>query len=83
MVQERTEGKYDRILFSHGNVEESAIDIMENVLEICHKVHQGEVAGIPFMFIDGQKGFIAKEVNHAMEDADGKFENIVFDFEKL
>lgn len=83
-LMERTKGKYDRVLFSHGNVETPAIEVFENVLTLCDEILSGKAEGEPFVFMDGKKGVIARPMDFSkMERVDGKLGNLVYDPENI
>lgn len=81
--KERVTGTYDRVLFSHGAVEEPATDIIDNVIEACEIARQGEAVNIPVRFADGTTGMMAKAINGQFVDADGKFGNVVFNPDRI
>lgn len=83
IMDEKLQGKYDLVLFSHGCVKDPACDVIENVLEVCKQVCQGHDAKIPFTFVEGQKGMIANPVNEKMERLDAVLGNIVYSPEKI
>lgn len=79
----RVDGLYDRVLFSHGAVEEPAADIIDNVIEACEVVKRGEAVNIPVSFADGTTGYMAKAISEQFTDADGKLGNVVYNPQKL
>lgn len=81
--RQRVAGTYDRVLFSHGAVEDPACDIIENVIEACEVVKRGEAVNIPVSFADGTIGCMAKAINEQFADADGRFGNVVYNPQKL
>lgn len=81
--RERVRGLYDRVLFSHGFVEEPAADIIDRVIEACEIVKRGESAQIPWSFADGAAGMVAKKTDAQFRDADGVLGNVVYNPERL
>lgn len=69
-------GKYDTLLFSHG---EPAIKpgVIETVLDVCDDILNGQDDGITFTALNVQ-GWIAKTVDENFMRVDGKMGNIVY-----
>lgn len=81
-LKELTDGRYDRVLLSHG-WGESAVDIIDNVIAVCDEVLAGGGDNLPFQSPFGT-GLIAKAMDPVRFcRADGKDGNIVYDPEKL
>ena len=57
---EKTKGKYDKILISHGDGN-GYVGMMEDVLDVCKDIMKGTCDDIPFEF-KGEHGLIAKNV---------------------
>ncbi|MDO4274344.1 MAG: MBL fold metallo-hydrolase [Eubacteriales bacterium] len=70
------EGKYDRVLLSHGSGD-GALDLIDGVMEVCSDIINGNTDDVPFTFKDSE-GFIAKAVDAMGARKDGEIGNIVF-----
>ena len=76
--KEKTAGLFDRVLFSHGAVEEPAADILDNVQDVIARIHAGNADDLPMAFVDGTPGLQAMQMDETFRTADGKFGNIVY-----
>ena len=81
-LKEKTAGKYDRILLSHGPGREYPVELIDEVLEVCEDIKSGNVDDLPFEFM-GRKAFIAKAMEMGGGRLDGKLGNIVYDKERI
>lgn len=81
-LKEKTAGKYDRILLSHGPGREYPVELIDEVLEVCEDIKSGNVDDLPFEFM-GKKAFIAKAMEMGGGRLDGKLGNIVYDKERV
>ena len=81
-LKEKTAGKYDRILLSHGPGREYPVELIDEVLEVCEDIKSGNVDDLPFEFM-GKKAFIAKAMEMGGGRLDGKLGNIVYDKERI
>lgn len=81
-LKAETDGRYDRVLLSHGNGEGSPV-MIDSVIEVCDEVLAGAAEDIPFESPLG-KGLIAKAMDfpHFCR-ADGGAGNVVYDPDKL
>lgn len=81
-LKAQTDGRYDRVLISHG-LGESAPDTLDNVLALCGEVLSGGGDNLPFQSPFGS-GLIAKAMDPVRFcRADGRDGNLVYDPEKL
>lgn len=81
-LKRETDGRYDRILLSHGNGEGSPA-MIDSVIEVCDEVLAGTAENIPFESPLGS-GLIAKAMDFAhFCRADGGAGNVVYDPDKL
>lgn len=81
-LKEKTAGKFDRILLSHGPGREYPAELIDEVLEVCEDIKRGNVDDLPFEFM-GRKAFIAKAMEMGKGRLDGKLGNIVYDKERV
>lgn len=81
-LKEKTAGKFDRILLSHGPGREYPVELIDEVLEVCEDIKSGNVDDLPFEFM-GKKAFIAKAMEMGGGRLDGKLGNIVYDKERI
>ena len=76
-LKEETDGRYDRVLVSHGRGEGSP-DLVDNVIEVCDDILAGRADDLPFQSPFG-KGLIAKAMDFSrFGRVDGKDGNIVY-----
>lgn len=76
-LKEKTDGRYDRVLFSHGTGE-GAVDMIDRVLAVCDEVLSGGGDNIPFRGLIGD-GVIAKAMDfQRFCRADGGEGNLVY-----
>ena len=81
-LKAETDGRYDRVLVSHGMGEGSA-DVLDNVIAVCDDILCGNADNMPFQSPLGT-GLIAKAMDFSRFcRADGKEGNIVYDPNKL
>lgn len=81
-LKAETDGRYDRVLVSHGMGEGSA-DVLDNVIAVCDDILCGNADNLPFQSPFGT-GLIAKAMDFSRFcRADGKEGNIVYDPNKL
>ena len=81
----KVDGKYDRVLLSHGD-SNAHKEILQEVLDVCKDIRDGKAADIPFSYrtdLDGSHGFIAKAIGEDMMRIDGKEGNIVYNPERI
>lgn len=77
-LQEKTAGKYDRTLFSHG-MGEGTVDMIANVITVCDDILAGKVDNMPFRGFNGERAFIAKAMDFSRFcRADGGEGNVVY-----
>lgn len=81
VLEKRTQGKYDRILFSHGTGESTA-DIISNVIDVCNDILDGNFGSQPLESMS-YKGIIAKEIDVRGNRKDGIEGNIVFNPDRI
>lgn len=76
--KQETDGKYDRVLASHGDGN-APCDIVDGVLAVCEDIRMGRTDDVPFDFKDA-KGLIAKKMQFPeMIRVDGGHGNIIYD----
>lgn len=80
-VMKRTDGRYDRVFISH-HVMEMGADILQEMLDICEDIKNGQTDDLPFEFM-GTQAYIAKKCNERFERADGKSANLIYNKEKV
>lgn len=81
ILNEKTKGKYDKVLLSHGNGE-GPKEMIESVIAVCDEVIHQKADDQPFEFM-GQTAFIAKAMSTEMKRVDGGVGNIVYDKNKM
>lgn len=76
------EGRYDQVYLSHGA---PTVDkhILDNVMEVCREIIQGEEAGQPFSFMEYKDLRIAKAIDENQNRLDGVLGNIVYNPRKI
>ena len=78
LLKDKTEGKYNRVLFSHGSGD-GHLDMLNGVIKVCDDIKTGNVDNIPFNGFDGTACFIAKAMNfEKFGRADGGYGNIIY-----
>ena len=84
-AEERTRGRYDQVLMSHGNLE-APVTLMEEVLECIQEIKNGTDDKIAFGFM-GTGGRVAKAYGNngvsAYARLDGKVGNIVYNPDRI
>ncbi len=81
-LKEETQGKYDRVIFSHGNGEGPA-NMIDSVIKVCDEILAGNADNLPFGNPMGS-GLIAKAMDFARFcRADGGTGNVIYDPNKL
>ena len=81
--RERTDGSYDRLLFSHGTGEGDAA-MIGNVIRVCEDVLAGHSDAVPFRGPFGDSAVIAKEMDFVRFcRVDGGEGNIVYNTGKV
>jgi hypothetical protein len=82
-LRSKVEGRYDRVLLSHGKGDGQA-DMLDSVIFVCRQVLQGKSDRIPFQGFDGQVAWIAKEMDfQRFERKDGGSGNLVYNPERI
>ncbi len=81
-LKSETDGKYDRVILSHGNGEAS-VEMIDSVIEVCDEILVGTADDLPFENPLGS-GLIAKAMDfeHFCR-VDGGVGNVVYDPKKL
>ncbi|MCD8146012.1 MAG: MBL fold metallo-hydrolase [Clostridiales bacterium] len=79
-VKAELDGKYDRILASHGNGE-LPLDILDGCIQVCEDIKAGRTDDLPMEF-RGDKGLIAKAPGPNGQK-DGRSGNIVYSKEQI
>ncbi|WAG66550.1 hypothetical protein LL037_05245 [Clostridium estertheticum] len=77
----KTDGKFDKILLSHGSGD-APKELLANIILLCEEIKAGNDDEVPFEFM-GQKAYIAKQANTQFERVDGGFGNIIYSKEKV
>lgn len=81
-LKKETDGRYDRVLVSHG-LGEGPVDMIDDVISVCNEVLAGTADNLPFQSPFGT-GLIAKAMNfQRFCRADGGTGNVVYDPNKL
>ncbi len=80
-VMKRTEGRYGRVFISH-HVMEMGTEILQEMLDVCEDIKNGQADDLPFSFM-GTQAYIAKKCNERFERADGKSANLIYNKEKI
>lgn len=80
-IKEHLEGKYDRVFISHQYIEVSA-DILDNMLEVCQSILDGDADDLPFQFM-GMTASIAKACDSQFSRKDGKDGNLIYNKNKI
>ena len=81
-LKRETDGRYDRVLLSHGFGEGPA-DLIEGVLSVCDEIAAGTADNLPFRSPFGT-GMIAKAMDfECFCRADGGAGNIVYNPERI
>ena len=80
-LEDKLEGKYSRVILSHGNGEGEP-DMLRCVIRVCDDLLAGISDEMPFEFL-GQKPLLAKRTGPDDNRADGGKGNIVYRKEKL
>ncbi len=82
-LKAQTDGRYDRVLFSHGNGE-GALDMIDQVIAVCDDILTGQTDDIPFRGFNGDECFVAKAMDFSRFcRVDGGAGNIVYNKSKL
>lgn len=80
-LKKKVDGRYDRVRFSHGNVE-GGTQVLDEAIELCDEIREGRADDVPFAFL-GQKAWIAKAIGPDLMRTDGKMANIVYDRNRI
>lgn len=81
-LKKETDGRYDRVLFSHG-LGEGPVNLIDDVISICDEIFAGTADNFPFRSPFGT-GLIAKAMDfQRFCRADGGAGNVVYNPEKL
>lgn len=81
-LKKETDGRYDRVLVSHG-LGEGPVDMIDDVISVCNEVLAGTADNLPFQSPFGT-GLIAKAMDfQRFCRADGGTGNVVYDPNKL
>ena len=76
-LKEQLEGKYDRVLLSHGDGN-GPVEIIDGVLSVCDDILNGNTDDEPFVF-RGESAVIAKTMDmRIMGRKDGGIGNVVY-----
>lgn len=81
-LKRRTAGKFDRIYLSHGPGRDYPAALLDEVLEVCEDIKNGNVDDVPFES-RGRKAHIAKALAKEGGRLDGKTGNIVYNKERI
>ncbi|MDR3596330.1 MBL fold metallo-hydrolase [Clostridium sp.] len=77
----KTDGRFDKILLSHGTGE-TPKELLSNIIQLCEDIKAGKSDDVPFDFM-GQRAYIAKKANAQFERLDGEVGNIIYSKEKI
>lgn len=81
-LKEETDGRYDRVLFSHG-LGEGNVNMISNVIAVCDEVLAGQADNMPFQNPLGS-GLIAKAMDfQRFCRVDGVEGNVIYNPDKL
>lgn len=81
-LKEKTEGRYDRVLVSHG-MGEGGVGMIDSVIAVCDEILAGQADNLPFQNPMGS-GLIAKAMDFSRFcRADGGEGNIVYNPQRL
>lgn len=80
-IQERLTNKYKQVMISH-HILEITPNIMDEMIELCDQIIDGEVDNVPFNFM-GHKAFIAKKCDKQFNRIDGKSANLIYNPSKI
>jgi hydroxyacylglutathione hydrolase len=75
-LDQATNGRYDRVLLSHG-ISVAPKDMIPSALSVCQDIILGKADDIPFEFM-GKQAYIAKAIGENRMRADGGLGNIVY-----
>ena len=76
-LKKETDGRYDRVLVSHG-LGEGPVDMIDDVISVCNEVLAGTADNLPFQSPFGN-GLIAKAMSfEEFGRADGGAGNIIY-----
>lgn len=82
-LKARTDGKYDRTLYSHG-IGEGCKEMISNVMAVCDDILAGNTDDMPFRGFNGEPVLIAKAMDFSRFcRADGGEGNIVYNPENI
>ena len=79
-LESQVEGRYDRVLLSHGDGE-GVPDMIGRVIRVCEDIMDGRADDAPFEFL-GTRALLAKAVGEDRQRLDGGFGNIVYSKKK-
>ena len=81
-LDEELNGKYDRIINSHGSGE-GRLGLIKGVIEVCEDILNGDTDDQIFEFM-GKEAHVAKKIDFdTMSREDGKIGNVVYDKESI
>ncbi len=80
-LQEKTKGRYDRMLFSHGSGE-SIPGFIESGIALCREILAGTDDAVPYVFL-GDPAFVGKARDQRLKRYDGGLANIVYRKEQI
>ena len=80
-LDDKTKGKYDNVLLSHG-MSVAPKEMIDSVIGVCQDIIQGKTDDIPFDFM-GRQAYIAKAMGEDHKRVDGGLGNIVYDKNKI
>lgn len=81
-LKEKTEGRYDRVLVSHG-MGEGGVGMIDSVIAVCDEIFAGQADNLPFQNPMGS-GLIAKAMDfQRFCRADGGEGNIIYNPQRL
>ncbi|MDE6943850.1 MAG: MBL fold metallo-hydrolase [Lachnospiraceae bacterium] len=81
-LKSKTAGKFDRIYLSHGPGRDYPAVLLDEVLEVCEDIKNGNVDDVPFES-RGRKAHLAKALSKEGGRLDGKIGNIVYNKERI
>ena len=73
----KVEGKYDRVLLSHGDGN-GYPEIIQDVIAVCEDIKMGRTADLPFSFMGKPAGVIAKPIDYMSNPEIKPYGNIVY-----
>ena len=81
-LKSQVDGKFDTVYLSHGDGNGHK-EIIDDVIQVCEDIKAGKTDDVPFEFMGGATGLIAKAMGPDMQRLDGGKGNIVYNKHKI